>query len=100
MSDLINCSVNKFEKKLTNSLFDEFDLNLAKDIYNFHKNIPGYEKTPLNNLKEMAKILKVDQIWNKDESKRFELNAFKFLGVIYGIAKIFLEPNQGRFDPY
>ena len=35
----------------------------------------------------------IDQIWVKDESKRFGLNAFKVLGSSYAIAK---KANQRR----
>ena len=39
----------------------------------------------------MAKQLNVAKLWTKDESKRFGLNAYKFLGVSYALA---LELNQ------
>ena len=97
MGDLIQCSLNVFEKKLSNPLFDEFDLSLAKKIHNFHKTIPGYEKTPLVHLQQIAKKIHVNQLWSKDESKRFGLNAYKFLGVSYSIAKSLLDPSEGIF---
>ena len=97
MGDLIQCSLNVFEKKLSNPLFNEFDLSLAKKIHKFHKTIPGYEKTPLVHLKQIAKKIHVNQLWSKDESKRFGLNAYKFLGVSYSIAKSLLDPNEGIY---
>ena len=97
MGDLIHCSLNVFEKKLSNPLFNEFDLSLAKKIHKFHETIPGYEKTPLVHLKQIAKKIHVNQLWSKDESKRFGLNAYKFLGVSYSIAKSLLDPSEGTF---
>ena len=35
----------------------------------------------------LADKLEVDQIWVKDESKRFRLNAFKVLGASYAFAR-------------
>ena len=37
-------------------------------------------------MKNMAKNLNVGKLWTKDESKRFDLNAYKFLGVSYSLA--------------
>lgn len=56
-------------------------------VRKFHATIPGYEPTPLRNLKELAKLLGVKAVYLKDESYRFGLNAFKVLGGSYAIAK-------------
>ena len=48
---------------------------------------PQYSKTPLAKLDRMADYLGVNQIYVKDESYRFDLNAFKVLGGSYAIAK-------------
>ena len=53
----------------------------------FHSTIPGYEPTPLHNLKALAELLGVKAVYLKDESYRFGLNAFKVLGGSYSIAK-------------
>ena len=100
MSELIHCSLNSFNQNLANPYFSEFDLPLAKDIHKFHKTIPDYEKTPLVDLKNSARKIGVEKIWTKDESKRFGLNAYKFLGVSYSIAKALLAPNEGIFLKY
>lgn len=42
-------------------------------------------------LKELAKYCGVRNIWLKDESKRFGLNAFKVLGASYAIGKYLSE---------
>ena len=71
---------------INDGIFDEFSLKLADEIWKFHMTIPGYIETPLVYLKDLAKELKVDKIMVKDESKRFNLNAYKFLGVSYSLA--------------
>ena len=53
----------------------------------FHSAIPGYTPTPLVSLPAQAKALGIGQLWVKDESKRFGLNAFKGLGGRYAIAQ-------------
>ncbi|MFV0364663.1 MAG: diaminopropionate ammonia-lyase [Suipraeoptans sp.] len=59
----------------------------AKQVKAFHESFPQYTKTPLVDLKEMAKYLGIKQLFVKDESYRFGLNAFKVLGGSYAIAK-------------
>ena len=56
-------------------------------VLHFHKSIPGYEPTPLVGLNALAKKLGLKNIYIKDESHRFGLNAFKVLGGSYAIAK-------------
>jgi diaminopropionate ammonia-lyase len=53
----------------------------------FHQSIPGYNETPLANLSNLAAYFGVKGIYVKDESFRFDLNAFKVLGGSYAIAK-------------
>lgn len=59
----------------------------AKQVKTFHESFPQYQETPLANLSEMAKHLGIKQLFVKDESYRFGLNAFKVLGGSYAIAK-------------
>ena len=53
----------------------------------FHQSFPQYTQTPLVNLSLLASVLGVKGIFVKDESYRFDLNAFKVLGGSYAIAK-------------
>ncbi|MDR1587421.1 MAG: diaminopropionate ammonia-lyase, partial [Treponema sp.] len=53
----------------------------------FHKSVPDYAETPLVNLSHLAAYFKIKGIFIKDESFRFDLNAFKVLGGSYAIAK-------------
>ena len=55
--------------------------------HTFHASLPGYAPTPLVCLKDQAKHLGLAELWVKDESHRFGLNAFKGLGGSYAIAE-------------
>lgn len=66
----------------------------AKNVCAFHSSFPEYSITPLASLKNLAQNLGVKNIYVKDESKRFGLNAFKVLGGSYAIAKEIAERLQ------
>ena len=53
----------------------------------FHESFPQYSETPLANLTHMADYLGLGQVYVKDESYRFGLNAFKVLGGSYSMAR-------------
>ena len=53
----------------------------------FHKTLSEYKPTPLIELPNLSKKLGVKNIYVKDESKRFKLNAFKGLGASYAISQ-------------
>lgn len=53
----------------------------------FHRSFPQYQPTPLVNLAEMSTVLGLQHIFIKDESYRFDLNAFKVLGGSYAIGR-------------
>ena len=48
----------------------------------------NYEATPLLSLDKLKKNLKLNNIFYKDESKRFHLKSFKALGGAYAVEKI------------
>lgn len=60
-------------------------LETAKKVNEYHKSFPMYEETPLRELSGLAAKLGVKDIYVKDESFRFGLNAFKVLGGSYAI---------------
>ena len=64
-----------------------FGLEQAQRVRRFHQSFPEYSVTPLVELKCLAKELGVKNIFVKDESYRFGLNAFKVLGGSYAIAR-------------
>ena len=60
-------------------------------LINAYRNISkwkGYDPTPLLNLDKLKKQLKLNNIFYKDESKRFHLKSFKALGGAYAVEKI------------
>lgn len=59
----------------------------ARKVRAFHESFPQYSKTPLAKLDQMAAHLGLQNIFVKDESYRFGLNAFKVLGGSYAMAK-------------
>ncbi|MBW9151052.1 diaminopropionate ammonia-lyase [Clostridium estertheticum] len=63
------------------------DKKVVKKVRNFHKSFSEYKITPIHSLKELSKELGVSNIWVKDESYRFGLNAFKVLGGSYAVGK-------------
>ena len=65
--------------------------DVANHIHHFHKSFPIYEETPLISLKNLAQELGVSDVFVKDESYRFDLNAFKVLGGSYAIGEIVAE---------
>ncbi len=54
----------------------------------YHKSLSVYQPTPLVSLPALAQKYNVGNIYVKDESHRFGLNAFKGLGASYAIHKI------------
>lgn len=63
-------------------------VNDTEQVRLFHRSVPSYQETPLVPLKDLAKHLGVKDIYAKDESRRFGLNAFKGLGGIYALSRI------------
>ena len=53
----------------------------------FHESFPQYSVTPLVKLDHMATYLGLKEVYVKDESYRFGLNAFKVLGGSFAMAR-------------
>ena len=64
---------------------DFLNFESAKKVQSFHASFPVYKETPLVELKHTAKSMGLGNIYIKDESYRFGLNAFKVLGGSYAI---------------
>ena len=60
-------------------------LEKVEKIRAFHATFPMYRPTPLVRMKETARRLGLGEVYIKDESQRFGLNAFKVLGGSYAI---------------
>jgi len=73
----------------------QFCLEKAKRAQEFHNSFPIYQKTPLVSFQNTAKELGLGNIFIKDESFRFGLNAFKVLGGSFAIGN-FMAQKMGR----
>ena len=62
--------------------------DLLRDSYRTISKWKGYSPTPLLNLNKLNKELNLNNIFYKDESKRFHLKSFKALGGAYAVEKI------------
>lgn len=95
MTDLADISLvvnpNARESSPTCSPTSEFNDVAARRARGFHRSIPGYEPTPLISLDVLAAELGLSNVWVKDESARFGLNAFKVLGASYAVAQVVAE---------
>ena len=61
----------------------------------FHESFPQYTTTPLTRLDRMAAYLGLKEVYVKDESYRFGLNAFKVLGGSFAMAR-YIAGETGR----
>ena len=68
--------------------------NLLINAYKSISKWKGYHNTPLIKLDKLNKNLKLNNIFYKDESKRFHLKSFKALGGAYAVEKI--SKNQSK----
>ncbi len=60
----------------------------ALGVRAFHRQLPGYRPTPLVHLERLARAWGLGDVFVKDESPRFGLQAFKVLGGSYAIAQL------------
>lgn len=63
--------------------------------YLFHKLLPDYHPTPLVSLPALAEELDIGELWIKDESHRFGLDAFKGLGASFAV-HTYLKKHPGK----
>lgn len=88
--------INKPNNKITDNVTTQTLKN--NDALVFHSSLKNYMPTPLVSLPYLAKKYKVSNIYIKDESFRFGLNAFKGLGAIYAINQIL--KNDAQIDTF
>ncbi|MBT9243769.1 diaminopropionate ammonia-lyase [Vibrio splendidus] len=81
---MLKLSKNSF---YTGQVCELFTASQAQQAREFHRQIEGYQPTPLVSLPNLANHLGVKAILVKDESKRFGLNAFKVLGGSYALGR-------------
>ncbi len=65
----------------------QFDVTVANRALQYHQSWPQYQATPRISLPNLAAYLGVQEIWLKDESRRWGLGAFKGLGGTYGVGR-------------
>ena len=81
-SYFINSPDNKIVQNTTTEILSR------KNALAFHKTLKGYKSTPLVSLPGLARKYGVGNIYLKDESHRFGLNAFKALGAVFAIDQL------------
>ena len=84
--DSIKWAVNQMPKT-DDSQLPVMALTEIQKARAFHESFPQYTQTPLAKLDHMAAYLGVNQVFVKDESYRFGLNAFKVLGGSFAMAR-------------
>ena len=70
------------------------------EAFDFHQKLPGYRQSPLIGAPGIASALGVGKVWVKDESSRFGLPAFKFLGASWAVYRVLLERSGGAIEPW
>ncbi len=96
MTILSNGHLWKYSEFIENKnfLFDKNKIlnSLSKkdidDAYLSISSWKGYSPTPLIELNKLSKELRLNKIFYKDESKRFDLKSFKALGGAYAVEKV------------
>ena len=74
-----------------------FPVDVARIARKFHRQIPGYQISPLRSLPNLAQKFGIGGIWVKDEAARLELNSFKVLGGSFAIYR-FMQERLGLKD--
>jgi diaminopropionate ammonia-lyase len=93
--------LNNTPKTKNTSLFEFANMAIAASVFNYHNSLPNYSPTPLVQLANLADHLGLKEILVKDESQRFDLNAFKVLGASFAIGRYlaeFLKLKEGDFN--
>ena len=75
----------KFDK---NKILNSLSKNDIDEAYTSISNWENYSSTPLIELNKLSKELNLNNIFYKDESRRFDLKSFKALGGAYAVEKI------------
>lgn len=96
-------NVKSIKNIFFDSTYNEDELKYFKNeeiekILNFQRTNNKFTETPLINLNALSNNLNVNNIYIKDESKRFGLNAFKVMGGIYAIGKYIAEKLDKKIE--
>jgi len=85
---------NKRFKFSRNKVLSHLSKKLIDKAYKEISSWKGYSPTPLLSLNKLKKDLNINNIFYKDESKRFHLKSFKALGGAYAVQEI----SKGKKD--
>ena len=90
-SQFLKNEKNNFNKNNILSVLPKHEIDEAYKIISKWDN---YSPTPLISLKKLSEKLKLNNIFYKDESKRFHLKSFKALGGAYAVEKVTKEKKE------
>ena len=90
-SEFLDNKNYSFDKKQILSSLSKKEIDSA---YSSISKWEGYSPTPLISLNKLSKELNLNNIYYKDENKRFDLKSFKALGGAYAVEKV----TQGNKD--
>tara|TARA_B100001741_G_C16533825_1_gene590854 strand:- start:108 stop:1235 length:1128 start_codon:yes stop_codon:yes gene_type:complete len=79
---------NKEYNFIKKNILDVLPAKEMDEAYKIISKWENYSPTPLIHLNKLAKKLKFNKIFYKDESKRFKLKSFKALGGAYAVDKV------------
>jgi len=83
-----NFLINKRNKFSKNDILSILSKNEIDEAYSVISAWDNYSPTPLTLLNKLSEKLKLNKIFYKDESKRFNLKSFKALGGAYAVEKV------------
>ena len=86
---IVNENARKTDSEKASAAY--MNREVIEKVRSFHESFPEYKVTPLHKLDELSKQLGISNLWVKDESYRFGLNAFKVLGGSYAVGKYLAE---------
>ena len=92
-TEVFGWKVTKFIKNTNYNFVRKHILSVCgedkvNDALNLISNWENYNSTPLLELNKLSKKLNLNNIFYKDESKRFHLKSFKALGGAYAVEKV------------
>ena len=83
-----NFLINKISKFSKNDILSILSKSEIDEAYRVISTWDNYSPTPLISLNKLSEKLKLNKIFYKDESKRFNLKSFKALGGAYAVEKV------------
>lgn len=77
---------------------NKHDFFKSTEALEFHRSLPDYNITPLHVLNTLSEKLHTGRIYIKDESFRFNVNAFKPLGASYSVFRFLKKKWEEKFQ--